>query len=218
MTAFSTPCFKKHRPDATIARHWARGWLHWWVAVCLALSLPVHAESRASIPEMGLEWTEEGVFLSAVLQFDLPTLVEDALHKGIPMYFVTEAELVRDRWYWYDQRIETTARYMRLSYQPLTRRWRLNVSPVPFEGSGLGVVFGQNFDELSDVLATMQRIARWRITEPQTIDPQARYNVNLRFWLDMSQMPRPLQIGAMGRSGWNLSMVRNQRLTMEQGR
>ena len=81
-----------------MARHWARGWLYWWVAVWLTLSLPVHAESRASIPEMGLEWSEEGVFLSAVLQFDLPTLVEDALHKGIPMYFVTEAELVRDRW------------------------------------------------------------------------------------------------------------------------
>ena len=218
MTAFFTHSFKKQRPDVSMARLWIRGWVRWWLAVLLALSLPVHAESRASIPEMGLEWSEEGVFLSAVLQFDLPTLVEDALHKGIPMYFVTEAELVRDRWYWYDQRIETTARYMRLSYQPLTRRWRLNVSPVPFEGSGLGVAFGQNFDELADVLAVMRRIARWKIAETQAIDPQARYNVNLRFWLDMSQLPRPLQIGAMGRSGWSLSLVRNQRLTMEQGR
>jgi hypothetical protein len=100
----------------------------------------------------------------------------------------------------------------------LTRRWRLNVSPVPFEGSGLGVVFGQNFDALPDVLATMQRIARWKIADHQTIDPQGRYNVNLRFRLDMSQLPRPLQIGAMGRSGWNLSMERNQRLAMEQVR
>ena len=77
--------------------------------------------------------------------------------------------------------------------------------------------FGQNFDALPDVLATMQRIARWKIAD-QAIDPQGRYNVNLRFWLDMSQLPRPLQIGAMGRSGWNLSMARNQRLAMELAR
>ncbi|MEZ4758156.1 MAG: DUF4390 domain-containing protein [Flavobacteriales bacterium] len=218
MTDFFTHCSKKHRLDCAMVRHWLRGWLRWCLAVWLVWGLPGQAQIPAGIPEMQLEWTEEGVFLSAALQFELPKLAEDALHKGIPMYFVTEAELVRDRWYWYDQHIETTARYMRLSYQPLTRRWRLNVSPVPFEGSGLGVVFGQNFDALPDVLATMQRIARWKIAEYQAIDPQGRYNVNLRFWLDMSQLPRPLQIGAMGRSGWNLSMARNQRLAMELAR
>jgi hypothetical protein len=92
---------------------------------------------------MQLERTEEGVFLSAALQLELPKLAEDALHKGIPMYFVTEAELVRDRWYWYDQHIETTARYMRLSYQPLDAPLAPECIPrTPLRASGLGVVFG----------------------------------------------------------------------------
>ena len=40
-------------------------------------------------------------------QFDLalnPTL-EEALQKGVSLYFVLEFELVRPRWYWLDQKL-----------------------------------------------------------------------------------------------------------------
>ena len=218
MTAFSTPCCRKRPPDAPSAQRVARLLLRWLAWCSLALCMAARANGPAEISEMRLDYAEDGLYLSASLQFTLPALAQDALHKGIPMYFVTEAEVLRDRWYWYDQQVATPARYMRLSYQPLTRRWRLNVSAQPFEGSGLGVVLGQNFDELSDVLAAMQRIARWKIADAQAIDPQSRYSVNLRFRLDLSQLPRPLQIGAMGRSGWNLSVARSQRFVAEPAR
>jgi len=39
--------------------------------------------------------------------------------------------------------------------------------------------------------------------------------VNFRFRLDISQLPRPFQIGAVGRSGWNLLVSRSQRLGAE---
>lgn len=218
MTAFSTPCCRKRPPDAHPARRLAALLLRWLVWASLALCLGARADGQAEIPEMRLEYGDDGLYLSAALQFTLPALAQDALHKGIPMYFVTEAEVLRDRWYWYDQQVATPARHMRLSYQPLTRRWRLSVSPLPFENSGLGVGLGQNFDDLADVLAAMQRIARWKIADAQAIDPQSRYSVNLRFRLDMSQLPRPLQIGAMGRSGWNLSVARSQRFVAEPAR
>lgn len=218
MTVSSTPCCRKRPPETPPARRLAGLLLRWLAWGWLVLCLSARAEGPAEIPEMRLDYGDDGLYLSAALQFTLPALAQDALHKGIPMYFVTEAEVLRDRWYWYDQHVVTTLRHMRLSYQPLTRRWRLNVSPLPFENSGLGVVLGQNFDELPDVLAAMQRIARWKIAEAQAIDPQSRYSVNLRFRLDLSQLPRPLQIGAMGRSGWNLSVARSQRFAVEPGR
>jgi hypothetical protein len=56
------------------------------------------------ITQMRLERTEEGVFLSANVRFELPGVVEDALLKGISMYFVAEADVLRDRWYWYDKK------------------------------------------------------------------------------------------------------------------
>ncbi len=221
MTASSTRCSENSLADATAPgpgvlwhRALARG-ICWALAGLLALCCAAQAANPAAIPEMALEQTDEGLYLHAVLQFDLPTLAEDALRKGIPMYFVTEAEVTRRRWYWYDQHIATEMRYLRLSYQPLTRRWRLNVSSEPFDSSGLGVALGQNFDDLADVLPAMQRIVRWRVAPPGAIVPQEQYQVQLRFRLDLSQLPRPLQIGAMGRSGWNLSVARSQRWSPE---
>ena len=47
------------------------------------------------------------------------------------------------------------------------------------------------------------------------IDRNAAHLVHLRFRLDMSQLPRPFQIGAMGRSGWDLVLSRTERLSIE---
>ena len=67
----------------------------------------------------------------------------------------------------------------------------------------------------ADVRAAMQRIVRWKIAPAAAIDPQEQYQVQLRFRLDLSQLPRPLQIGALGRSGWNLSLARSLRWSPE---
>ncbi|MCJ0766111.1 DUF4390 domain-containing protein [Variovorax terrae] len=186
--------------------------------VCTALLLPAAARAEAGAAEVSqlqLERTEEGVFLSAAIRFELSAIVEDALLKGIPMYFVAEAELFRDRWYWYDKKVTLASRHMRLAYQPLTRRWRLNVSPGPIGNAGLGVTFNQNFDSLADALAAIQRISRWKIADASEVDADARYNADFRFKLDVSQLPRPFQIGAVGQSDWSISASRNQRLTAE---
>lgn len=174
---------------------------------------PVHAEGQGAVAEMHLEPTADGLFLTASTQFDLPTLAEDALYKGISMYFVAEAEVLQERWYWSDKVVARASRHMRLSYQPLTRRWRLNLSAGPFAASGLGVSLGQNFDELTDALSAMERIVRWKVAEAAALEPGTDYVVNFQFRLDMSQLPRPFQIGAVGRTGWNLLMARTARIT-----
>lgn len=184
---------------------------------CMALSVPLRAETPSPPLDstMRLERGDDGVYLSTTLALELPNLVEDALHKGIAMYFVTEVEVARERWYWADKQVVRAVRYLRLSYQPLTRRWRLSVSSVPFEQTGLGVVLGQNFDDLDEVLDAMQRIARWKIAEPDAITAGTRYRVQLGFRLDLSQLPRPLHIGVLGRSGWDLALLRSQWLVAE---
>ncbi len=190
------------------------------VAVALALlacASAVHADPVVTeIVQLRLERTDEGVLLSANVKFDLPSVVEDALLKGIPMFFVAEAVLFRDRWYWYDKELATSARHMRLSYQPLTRRWRLMVSPTPIGNSGLAL--GQTFDTQEEALAAVQRISRWKIGDAGDVDPEARHNVDFRFKLDLSQLPRPFQIGAVGQADWNISAGRNQRLAIESAR
>jgi hypothetical protein len=168
------------------------------------------------ITQLRVERTDEGVVLSATLNFELPPVVDDALAKGIPMFFVAEAVVFRDRWYWYDKQIASAARHMRLSYQPLTRRWRLVVSHSPIGNSGLAL--GQTFDTREEAMAAVQHISRWKILEPAELDPDARYNVDFRFRLDVSQLPRPFQIGAVGQADWNIAAVRNHRLALESPR
>ena len=171
------------------------------------------AADTAEVAQLRLERTEDGLVLSAAVNFDLPPVIEDALAKGIPMYFVAEATLLRDCWYWYDKPVAQTARHMRLSFQPLTRRWRLVMSPSPISSSGLSL--GQNFDSREEALAAIQRLAHWKIAEASDIEPDARYNVDFRFRLDVSQLPRPFQIGAVGHSDWTISAERNVRLVFD---
>ena len=42
----------------------------------------------------------EGLFLDINVEFDLPRSVQDALNKGIPLYFATEFTVEQERWYW----------------------------------------------------------------------------------------------------------------------
>jgi hypothetical protein len=188
--------------------------LLWVIACCmLAFSPPLLAQPTAEIAQLRLERSDEGVLVSANVEFELPTVVDDMLAKGIPIFFVAEASLFRDRWYWYDKHIASTARHMRLSYQPLTRRWRLVVSATPIGNSGLSL--GQTFETQEEALAAVQHVSHWKIAEASDIDPDARYNVDFRFRLDVSQLPRPFQIGAVGHADWNISVTRNQRLALE---
>jgi hypothetical protein len=60
----------------------------------------------------------------------------------------------------------------------------------------------------------VQRISHWKIADAAT-STRARYNVDFRFRLDVSQLPRPFQIGAVGQADWNISASRNQRLRRE---
>jgi hypothetical protein len=186
-----------------------RGWL--LAAACVLVLAPVprlHAQ-QAEVTQLRVERTDEGMLLSASTRFELPPAVDDALAKGIPMFFVAEATLLQDRWYWYDKRLATTARHMRLSYQPLTRRWRLQVSNAPVGNSGLAL--GQTFDTREEALAAVQRITNWRIAGPGDFDPEARHSVDFRFRLDLSQLPRPFQIGAVGQSEWSIVAARTVR-------
>jgi hypothetical protein len=191
----------------------------WWLACALILAgLPQWGWAQSSanpleISQLRVDRTEDGLFLTAQIRMELPSIVEDALNKGIAMFFVAEAELLRDRWYWYDRKVVVAEKHIRLAYQPLTRRWRLNMSPAPIGNAGLGVSFSQNFDSLQDALQAVQRISNWKIADVNALEADARHNIEFRFRLDMSQLPRPFQLGAVGRSDWNLAASRNFRLS-----
>jgi hypothetical protein len=218
-TASSTPCLKNARAECR-GRRGATVLAALLLACVLLLSwlpLPAAAQGRAaaSVTQMRLEQADDGIYLTAAVQFELPSLVEEVLDKGIAIYFVAEAEVFHERWYWTDRKVAQVTRHMRLAYQPLTRRWRLNVSPVPITNSGFGVSLNQNFDTLSEALDGVRRVARLRLGDISEIGDEGPHPVSFRFRLDTSQLPRPFQIGVVGLADWNISVERSARLSLE---
>lgn len=205
MMASITHCSKNQRPD----------WLAWLLA--LVLCGMVAGVSRAAgvttnVAELKLERMEDGLWLSASLSFDLPGVVEEALLKGIPIHFVAEADVLRERWYWTDHKISSVRRNLRLAYHPLTRRWRLNVTEGDASESPSGLALNQNFDSVKEAMSAVHRISRWRIAEIADVEPLAKHTVEFKFRLDMAQLPRPLQIGTLGQSDWQISLSATQSL------
>ena len=210
------------RLDSPLAA--ARKCLRLWVAVCLALvaalclvtpQVASAAEPTVELQNLKVEQSEGAVYASMQWNFQLPAPLEDALFKGVALYFVAEIDVTRERWYFYDKKLLSAQRHMRLSFLPLTRRWRVNVASQPFSSAGLGMSLGQSYDNLEDALQSIRRIAQWNIGDASDLEPSAKQNIAINFKLDLTQLPRPMQMGAAGQSDWNIAWNKTQRLVLE---
>lgn len=200
--------FKSAACDACLAR-----FLGSWV--CALLLLVGQTGRAAELTQLSIERAEDGVYLSANVQFELPSVVEDALAKGIPMFFVAEVDVYQNRWYWTDKRVASAARTIRLAFQPLSRRWRVNIaSGLVNNSAGLRAALNQNYDTLPEAMAAVQRLSRWRIADNADIEADTQHRLEVYFNLDLSQLPRPLQIGVLGQKDWAVSVRHNQRLQL----
>lgn len=135
---------------------------------------------------------EEGYLLEADIDIRLTPALDDALHKGVPLYFVLEFELIRSRWYWTNEKLATLSQQQRLSYNTLTRQYRV----------GVGALY-QNFSSLNEALAYMSRVRRRQDIEPGALRKDTAYAAMLRLRFDPTQLPKPFQLHT-GRD-WNVS-------------
>ncbi|RZL30761.1 MAG: DUF4390 domain-containing protein [Rubrivivax sp.] len=136
---------------------------------------------------------DDGLELSFSARFELSRPAEDALHKGVPLYFVAEANVLRGRWYWRDARIARNERTWRLAWQPLTRQYRVSTGGLH-----------QSFPTLDEALNVLRGLSAWRIAEAKDIDDSSGYYLEFSYKLDVAQLPRPMQIGLQ--SGFALSI------------
>jgi hypothetical protein len=188
----------------------------WVVAACILLLSPaLRAQGVGELTSFAIERGTDDLTLSAALQFELPVQVEEALFKGIPMVFLAETRLLRERWYWSDKVVAENARQYRLAFQPLTRRWRVSLSSGAAATTGQGLALSQSFDTLDQALATIKRISRWRVAALADIDPVFRYRFEFNFRLDLGQLPRPFQIGAIGQGEWVIAVSRVEVISAE---
>ena len=175
-------------------------------ALCMGSGAAMANEPQ--VVSSSLQRTAQGVRLNVRLNLHATPGVEQALIKGVPMYFVWRAEMIRDRWYWYDKRESEVSRTLRLAYQPLTRRWRLSVSTESDSGSGapgLTYALHQSFDSLKEALAVIGRVAGWQVADASHMS-DADLRVEWGFELDLTLLPRPFQLGMANEPDWRISV------------
>ena len=158
-----------------------------------AAAVPAHGEG-IEVKRAALVAAEDGYFLEAEFDIALTPILEDALNKGIPLYFSLEFVLTRPRWYWFNEKVFDARQLYRVSYNALTRQYRV----------GVGTLY-QNFASLPEAIAFLSRVRLRDIAEPGALPKGASYAAELRMRLDTSQLPRPFQVSAVGSRDWNLA-------------
>jgi len=157
-----------------------------FVAPARADTVPVRsAELRAVDGE---------VVLNADFEFSFNPTLEDALRNGVPLYVVLEIELTRPRWYWLDEKVLQSALTYRVSYNALTRQYRV--------ASGL---LSQSYGTLEEVERYVGRVTSRPVMRLDALTPGARYDAAVRLRLDVNQLPKPFQVSALASREWTLS-------------
>lgn len=170
--------------------------------LCLAAvaGLLTGALARAQgieLPLLDVTRQEGGLVLDFTVRPILSRAVEDAMQRGVPLYFVAQANVYRPRWYWRDDRVASATRTWRISYQPLTSSWRVSLGAL-----------SQTAASAQEALAVATRALHWKIADAADIEPGEHYYVDFSYRLDSNQLPRPMQLDLAAQSDWRLSVER----------
>ena len=136
---------------------------------------------------------DDAYVLNAEFDLAVNATLEEALQKGVPLYFVFEFELLRPRWYWLDEKSLSISTQYRVSYNALTRQYRLS--------SGL---LGQTFEGIDEVERFLSRVTSRRIAGRADLAIGTRYEAAVRLRLDVNALPKPFQMNALASREWSL--------------
>ena len=142
----------------------------------------------------GLRVEDADVLLSAEFDLALTPALEEALEKGIPLYFTIEFELVRTRFLWFSEKVAEWSISYRVSYSSLTRQYRVSSGPL-----------GQTFESLDDVQRFIGHVASRPVARVDDLVRGARYEAAVRERLDVNQLPKPFQVNALASRDWQLA-------------
>jgi hypothetical protein len=164
------------------------------LALLLAALVPlVHAEGIA-VTSATIEQGEDGWNLDAAFDVQFSPRLEEAVNRGVPLYFVVEFELSQPRWYWFDEKPVQRSQSYRISYTPLLRQYRLTI----------GTVY-QNFTRFEEVTRVLSRLRGWHVADRGALKKDQVYQASVRMRLDTAQLPKPFQLNAIASRDWALA-------------
>ena len=137
---------------------------------------------------------DEGYSLNADYKVSLNPRLEEAVNKGIALFFTADFELTRSRWYWFERTVVQHSKTFQLSYHALTGQYRLSSGALH-----------QSFSTLAEALQVLSRLRYWLVIEKGEISEGVEYTASTRLRLDPSQMAKTFQVSALSNRDWNPS-------------
>ena len=160
----------------------------------IAFTHPARAAEGIEVRSALIEAVEDGWQLQAEFDINFSPRLEEAVNRGVPLYFVVEFEIARPRWYWFDEKpIQLTQTY-KISYTPLLRQYRLSIGNVY-----------QNFTRFEEVTRVLSRLRGWHIADKGALRKDVAYQASIRMRLDPAQLPKPFQVNAIASRDWTLA-------------
>jgi hypothetical protein len=153
----------------------------------------VHAEG-ITLKAARVTAVEEGWQLDAEFDIQFSPKLEEAVNRGVPLYFVLDFEMTRPRWYWFDEKPVHFSQTYKISYTPLLRQYRLSVGNVY-----------QNFTTFDEVTRVLSKLRGVAIADHNAIKKDSAYQASVRLRLDTAQLPKPFQLNAIASRDWSLS-------------
>jgi uncharacterized protein DUF4390 len=163
------------------------------VAATLVAFAPLARADTFAVKSAELRAVDDEYVLNADFDLALNPTLEEALQKGVSLYFVLEFDLMRPRWYWRDERTVSFSTQYRVSYNALTRQYRVS--------SGL---LTQTFETLDEVEHFLSRVSSRPVATREQLAEGTRYEAFVRLRLDINQLPKPFQLTAIASREWSL--------------
>ncbi len=168
--------------------------------VLLAVSFQTAAEG-ISATRMQATLTASGQMLvSSRFKTDLPDQLKQALNQGVPLTFTLNYQLSAPTIAAYRFKLgqlvgsDSSIQY-KLSYHPLTNRYRVTVG-----------TFSTEYNSLETALRGVGAVANWRVLGSGALSgvQAGEAKAEIRLALSTSQLPKPFQINALTSKSWQL--------------
>ncbi|WP_346766982.1 DUF4390 domain-containing protein [Wielerella bovis] len=167
----------------------------------LLLSAPLAtAESISHSRYQGKILANGQLGISSRFKTELPEQLQSALKQGVPLDFALSYRLESPTIASYRFKIkqltgsENVVNY-RLSYHPLTGRYRVSVG-----------TFSSEYNSLEVALKAVGAIANWQVLKKGTLQnvPSDKVKAQIRLNLTTSKLPKPFQINVLTSNHWDL--------------
>jgi Domain of unknown function (DUF4390) len=163
-------------------------------ALLAAAFAPAAIADGIAVQSAAIEPADDGWNLEAAFDVQFSQRLEEAVNRGVPLYFVVDFELSRPRWYWFDEKPIQLSQTYKISYTPLLRQYRLT----------LGSQY-QNFTRFEEVTRVLSRLRGWHVADKGALKKDQVYQASVRMRLDTAQLPKPFQLNAIASRDWTLA-------------